>query len=115
MKHLKKVSKTVKLENRPYKGFNFYCADDQKLLAVLARGEFNINGLYNKSLRQYFPDKSSSLISRMLKRIHGLIKRIAHTYKYYLTKLGKTVITAGLAIKEMFVVPELSGIGLQYR
>ncbi len=117
VKHLKRISKTVKSENRPYKGFNFYCANDQKLFEVLARGEFNINGLYNKSLRVYFPDKSSSAISRILKRlrVHGLIKRVAHTYKYYLTKLGKAVITAGLAIKEMFVIPELSGIRLQYR
>ncbi len=117
VKHLKKISKSVKSENRTYKGFNFYCTDDQKLFEVLARGEFNINGLYNKSLRHYFPEKSSSALSRILKRlkVHGIIKRVSHTYKYYLTKLGKAVIAAGLAIKEMFVVPELAGIRLLYR
>jgi len=115
VKHLKKISKTVRSENRPYKGFNFYRADDKKLFEVLARGEFNINGLYNKYLRVYFPDKSSSAISRIIKRVHGIIKRVAHTYKYYLTKLGKAVITAGLAIKEMFVIPELSVTRLQCR
>jgi DNA-binding HxlR family transcriptional regulator len=107
----------VESDNRTYKGFNFYSVDDQKLFEVLARGEFSINGLYNKSLRQHFPNKSSSALSRVLKRlrVHGIIKRVARTYKYYLTKLGKAVITAGLAIKEMFVVPELAKLRLQYR
>lgn len=116
VKQLKNISKSVKSENRTYKGFNFYCAEDQKLFEVLARGEFNINGLYNKSLRRHFPAKSSSAISRILKRlrVHGIIKRVAYTHKYYLTKLGKAVITAGLAIKEMFVVPELAVSRLQY-
>jgi len=50
VKNLKKVSKTVELEDRTYKGFNFYSEDDHKLFEVLARGEFNINGLQNKSL-----------------------------------------------------------------
>ena len=117
IKHLDNVSKTVESNNRTYKGFNFYSDDDQKLFEVLARGEFTINGLYNKSLRRHFPDKNSSALSRILKRlrVHGIIKRIANTYKYYLTKLGKVVITAGLAIKEMFVVPELARLRLQYR
>ena len=117
IKHLKKVSKTVELEDRSYKGFNFYDEYDHKLLEVLARGEFNINGLQNKSLRSYFPNKSSAAISRILKRLrsHGLIRKVAHTYKYYLTKLGKAVITIGLAIKEMIVVPELAGFKTIYR
>jgi len=117
IKHLGTVSKTVKSDNRTYKGFNFYSIEDQKLFEVLARGEFAINGLYNKSLRRHFPDKSSSALSRILKRlrVHGIIKRVANTYKYYLTKLGKAVISAGLAIKEMFVIPELSRLRLQYR
>jgi len=44
-----------------------------------------------------------------------LLNVLPHTYKYYLTKLGNAVITAGLTIKEMFVVPELSVLRLQYR
>ena len=117
IKHLDNVSKTVESDNRTYKGFNFYSDDDQKLFEVLARGEFTINGLYNKSLRRHFPDKNSSALSRILKRlrVHGIIKRVANTYKYYVTKLGKIVITTGLAIKEMFVVPELARLRLQYR
>ncbi len=111
IRNLTKVSETVESEERTYKGFNFYSAEDQKLFEILTRGEFNINGLQNKSLRFYLQNKSSGSCSRILKRlkVHGLIKRVAKTYKYYMTALGKTVITTGLAIKEMVVIPKLAG------
>ena len=39
------------------------------------------------------PDNSSGQVSRLLKRlpVHGLIKKVGHTYKYYLTQFGKAV------------------------
>ncbi len=110
VKNLNDVSKTVKYDHRTYKGFNFFNDDDQKLFEALARGEFTIKGFSNKSLRKQFPDKDSSTISRILKRllVHHLIKRVRRTYNYYLTTLGKTVIITGLAIKEMIITPQLA-------
>jgi hypothetical protein len=109
MKHLQKISKTVTADDRSYKGINFYDEADQMLLEILSRGEFISNGLQNHSLRNHL-HKSSSAVSRILTRlkVHGLLKKIPRTYKYYLTKLGKTVIVAGLMIKEMFLIPELA-------
>lgn len=82
------------------------------MLEVLARGEFNIKGIQNKTIREFIPEKSSAAISRIIKRlyVHGLIKKVKGTYRYYLTKLGKAVITTGLRIKNLFVIPELAGI-----
>jgi len=110
VKQLWKISKTVTTDNRSYKGINFYNDDDQALLKILARGEFNSNGLQNRSLRQFLPGKSSSAVSRILKRLkaHGLLKKVPKTYKYYLTRLGKASIVTGLMIREMFVIPELA-------
>lgn len=112
IKNLEKVSRTVAVDNRPYQGFNFFSNDDRFLLEILSRGEFNINGLRNKSLRKFLPDKSSATISRILKRLHlhGIIRKVGKTYKYYLTRLGKAVITAGLAIRNMFVIPQLTHV-----
>jgi len=109
--HLHKVSRDVSVENRNYKGFNFFSAEDLSLFTVLCRGEFNISGLRNKDLRHYLP-WSTGKTSRMLKRLrlHGLVKRVAGSYKYYLTKLGKRVILAGFQVKELFIVPRLAGI-----
>jgi hypothetical protein len=113
VKRLQKISKTVSIDNRSYKGINFYSDDDQSLLKILARGEFNAKGLQNCSLRQYLPGKSSGAVSRILKRLkaHGLLKKVPKTYKDYLTRLGKAVIVTGLMIREMFVVPELARLG----
>ena len=52
------------------------------------------------------PSRTSSLLKRL--RNHGLIKKVGRTYKYYLTKLGRSVIMTVLNIRETIVVPGLS-------
>jgi DNA-binding PadR family transcriptional regulator len=56
------------------------------------------------------PGKSPGQVSRMLKRLwsHGLIRKVGRTYKYYVTELGRTVITMGLKLKTLVVIPELA-------
>ena len=68
---------------------------------TLARGEFNLRGLQNKNLRAHLGKKTSGQVSRLLKRLrlHGLVKKVGHTYRYYLTLLGKQVIASGLKLK----------------
>ena len=53
--------------------------------------------------------KSAHRISRLLKRLrkHGLIKKIANTYKYYLTALGRKVTATALKLREMYIIPSL--------
>lgn len=111
IKKLNTVSQTITSGDRTYKGFNFFDSSDHKLLLVIARGEFNITGFRNQSLQPFFSDKSPAAISRMLKRLrlHALIKKVGRTYKYYLTPLGKAVITLGLRLRELFIVPTLAG------
>lgn len=111
IKKLDHVSKTVTSGERNYRGFNFFAEEDQMLLTIIAKGEFNINGLRNRSLQPFLSGKNPNQISRILKRLrlHGLIKKVGGTYKYYLTSLGKSVITLGLRLKELFIVPSLAG------
>jgi predicted transcriptional regulator len=54
--------------------------------------------------------KSSGQISRLIARLrmHGMIRKAKNAYKYYLTYLGKMVISTALKIKELVVVPELN-------
>jgi hypothetical protein len=40
-------------------------------------------------------------------RTHRLIKKVAHTYKYSLTKFGRRVLVTALVIREYFVQPTL--------
>jgi len=107
---LHKVTETLTDHGRTYKGFNFFAASDQRLFAAILRGEHTISGLRNRDLQRQLPDQNSGWISRSLKRmrVHGLIKRIGHTYKYYVTDLGRRVLLTGLKVKDLVVIPALA-------
>jgi hypothetical protein len=111
IKKLNRVSKTIVESDRSYKGFNLFNDEDQLLFETIARGEFTISGFQNKHIREQLFGKNSAQISRTIKRlhVHGLIRKIAHTYKYYLTKLGAQLITMGLKLKELVIIPQLAG------
>jgi len=111
-KKLEELSDSKKNNDRSFKGFNFFSREDKQLFQVLAHGEFNINGLQNKSIRKLLPHLSPASVSRILKRliVHGLVKKVHGTRKYYLTKLGKSVITLGLKTKELFIIPGLAEV-----
>jgi hypothetical protein len=110
LKKLDKVTQPVKENNRNYRGFNFFSKEDERILLAIADGKFTLKGLTNKELRKLLPDKSPEQLSRILKRLllHGLIKKIGKTYKYYTTAFGKLVISAGLSFKNMSLVHALS-------
>lgn len=111
---LEKVTRKVTKEDRTYRGFNFFDKDDEQILKVIARGEFNIYGFRAKQVKQ-FVNKSSSQISRILKRLHthGLIKKIRNSYKYYLTELGKDVILLGEKLINLVIIPHLNYCRIQ--
>jgi hypothetical protein len=107
---LNKISGPVAENDRNYRGFNFFDPRDEALFETLGRGEFNISGFQNKDLRRRLRDRTSSQISRTMKRlrVHGLIKKVGRTYKYYLTGLGKQIVALGLKLKELYIIPALS-------
>ncbi len=109
-KRLQKITQSQKLNNRSYKGFNFFDQEDERLLCLIAKGDFCIKGFANKNIRKYMPQKSSPQISRILKRlkVKGLIKKIGNTYRYYMTKLGRKTVNTALKIKELFIVQNLN-------
>jgi hypothetical protein len=41
-------------------------------------------------------------------RLHGLIKKVGRTYKYYATRFGQRLLLAGLKLKEHLLLPTLS-------
>lgn len=103
---LERVTQSKQQGNRNYKGFNFFSKTDIAILLTIARGEFNINGFRNKQLQKLL-NLTSSQISRLIKRlnIHGLIKKVANSYKYYITTIGKQTIVMAQKIKEIVIVP----------
>ena len=110
LKKLDKVVEPVREGDRNYKGFNFFSKEDERILVAIADGKFTLKGMTNKKLRELLPDKTPGQISRILKRLrlHGLIRKVGRTYRYYLTLLGRKIIAAGLGYKNMTLVPQLS-------
>jgi len=109
IKNVRKLSKSVRKNNRSFKGINFFDDDDLAILFAAISGEFNISGFQNRDIRKKLKDKSSSQVTRILARLrhHGMIKKIANTHKYYLTRLGRQSIATALKIKELVIIPEL--------
>jgi hypothetical protein len=107
---LDKLSQPVEQQGRRYSGFNLFDPGDENLLCSIVRGEFNISGLQNKTLRRHLPGLNSGQISRLLKRLrtHGLVKKVGHTYKYYVTAFGKDVVATALKLRELVIIPQLA-------
>ena len=108
-RQLEKISRPVRREGRSYRGFNLFHGDDVDLFVAIARGEHRISGFRNRDLQAPLGSNGGK-ISRMLKRlrVHGLIKKIGRTYKYYLTRLGRSVVACALRLREETVVPALA-------
>jgi hypothetical protein len=110
-RNLSITTKPTQEKGRTYRGFNFFNEDDLKILEAIVRGEFNIHGLQNKEVRRFMANISSSAMSRIFKRLrlHGLIEKIEGTYRYLLTDLGRSVVVAGLKVRNLLIVPMLAG------
>jgi hypothetical protein len=106
---LEKISRPTQDGPRSCRGINLFHGEDLDLFIAIVRGEFNISGLQNKHLRKLLPGKTPHQISRMFRRLrtHGLIKKVAHGYKYYLTALGRRVTATALRLRQMFIIPSL--------
>lgn len=107
---LEKTTQPASDNGRTHRGLNFFAPPDQQLLQVLGRGDVAVAGVRNRDLREHIDGLSTWSASTSLKRLrtHGLIKKVAHTYKYYLTELGRRVVLAGLKLKQLVLIPELA-------
>jgi hypothetical protein len=95
---------------RPYRGFNPFLAEDQQVLPVIFSGEHALVGLTARRLHRVLTTWSRGRVSRLLKRLrlHGLLRKIGHTYTYHITSLGRRLVSAVLHLKNNFMVPRLS-------
>ncbi len=92
------------------KGLNFFNSSEQTQLKALQHGEFNIHGCRRADLARHVPMTPSAL-SRQLTRLRmlGLIKKVAHTYRYYLTRLGRSAIASACSVTRFNIVPAMAG------
>jgi len=105
------LSASVKVKGRSVGGFNLFCKADLEVVLALVKGEGVIGGVTNKLLRGVLVGRCSAQVSLLLRRLrlHGLIKKVPHCFKYYLTGLGRCVLLTGLKLREFVVIPSLAG------
>ena len=98
-------------DGRRYRALNPWNESDAALLAAVSRGEYAINGLRNRDLRQHLwpkaatPDQQrrrAAAVTRRLRllRAHGLLRKVTGTHRYILTENGRRLTTALLAARQ---------------
>lgn len=72
---------------------------DLELLRCITHGEFVISGFRNRDLRTLLPHLNSAQVSRLLRilRAHGIIKKVANSSRYHVTKNGRRISAAVIA------------------
>lgn len=114
IKDLQKLSGPIKKNGRSFSGFNLFSKEDLEIILSLVRGEGTISGISNKMIRLVLKDKTGPQVSRILKRmrLHGVIRKVGKTYKYYLTNLGRKTLLMALRLRELVVIPSLAGLAI---
>ena len=84
--------------------------EEGTLLRALQNPKFNIAGVRRADLAPHLNKISPSALSRHIRRLRhlGLIKRVARTYRYYLTRAGRAVIAAASHLTEYAIIPALA-------
>ena len=89
---------------------NFFSRLDQRLLRAVQRPEFNIQEMRRADLAKYVPELSASALSRKLLwlRQHYLIKKVAHAYRFYITRIGRAATAAACSLTEFNIIPAMA-------
>jgi hypothetical protein len=108
---IEQACKPIVRKGRRYRALNPWSPEDAKLLEIINRGEFALNGFRNRNIRDlYFQGHchSSQLRRRAgqitrrlgLLRAHGFIQKVSGTHRYVLTPRGRTAVTALLSARK---------------
>lgn len=91
-------------------GFNCFDRTQQALLRALQRPEFDLRGLRRADLKLLLPHLSETSLMRYLRRLRSfrLIKKVAGSCRYYLTRLGRQAIAACCRLTELTLIRALA-------
>jgi hypothetical protein len=106
---LDRITKPRSVDGKTVKGVNFFDPIDKSLLHALQNPRVNIAGVRRADLVPT-AGLSPSRLSRQLRRLRniGVIKRVAGTYRYYLTRIGRAAIAALCRLTQTTIIPALA-------
>lgn len=110
---LERISSPVRHEGKPFRALRPSDPQDIELFKAVTDGRFAINGFRNRDIQQLLfnapttsereQKRRSGRVSRLLKllRVHHLVRRVPHTYRYLLTASGAQILTAILSMRTL--------------
>src|SRR5271168_1861410 len=106
---LDRLTKPRKVDDKTVKGINFFDPTDKALLQALQDPRVNIAGIRRADLLALVDQLTPDRLSRQLRRLRdiGAIKRVAGTYRYYLTRIGRRATAALYRLTETALIPAL--------
>jgi hypothetical protein len=107
---LERLTKPRSVDGKSVKGINFFDPTDNALLHALQNPRVNIAGIRRADLGPLLGALSAARISRQLRRLRdiGAIKRVAGTYRYYLTRIGRAATAALCRVTQSLIIPALA-------
>ena len=107
---LDRLTKPREVDGKTLKGINFFEPTDNALLHALQDPRVNIAGVRRADLLAVLGPFSPHRLSRQLRRLRdiGVIKRVAGTYRYYLTLAGRAAIAAACRLTAPIIIPALT-------
>jgi hypothetical protein len=108
-----RLCQPVKRHGRRKRAINPHAPGDAKLIEIISRGEFVINGFRNRDLREHlFADakagkdeqrRQAAAVSRQiaLLRAHRLVRKVRRTHRYHLSAKGRVIVTALIAVRNV--------------
>jgi hypothetical protein len=106
---LDRLTKPRRVDDKTVKGINFFDPLDNALLHALQNPRVNIAGIRRADLLGLLDRISPARLSRQLRRLRdiGVIKRVAGTYRYYLTRIGRRATAALCHLTQSVLIPAM--------
>jgi hypothetical protein len=106
---LDRLTKPRRINEKTVKGINFFDPVDNALLHALQDPRMNIAGIRRADLLPRLDHISPARLSRQIRRMRdiGVIKRVTGTYRYYLTRIGRSATSALCRLTQSVLIPAL--------
>jgi hypothetical protein len=107
---LDRLTKPRCRDGKTLKGLNFFDPLQGAVLRALQNPRVNIAGIRRADLAALLDQLSPDRLSRQLRRLRdlGVIKRVAGSYRYYLTRIGRGAVAAACHLTQTIIAPALA-------
>lgn len=109
LKNLDDVCLPVRHNDRSVRGFSYYNTADREVIHTLANPANDIHGFSRKKLLVRMPHLTPYQASYAIKRlhVHGLIKKISNSRRYFITKEGRRVLSTMMILTKELILPTM--------